>query len=141
MREKPLLLVADDDNDFREVVSVKLKGAGFDVSAAKDGDEALKKAKEILPDLAVLDIRMPPGPTGVEVALQLKAAPETKDIKILFLSGLDDPWPAFTGDKSEVSKELGVEDFFPKTNDLDELVKKVRELIAKGMPVPKQTDA
>ena len=139
MRDKPLLLVADDDNNFREVVSVKLKAAGFDVVAARDGKEALAKAKEFLPDLAILDINMPPGPTGVEVALELKAAAETSKIKLFFLSGLEDPWPAIKGTNSDVSKELGVEDFFLKTKDLNELVKDVQLLIAKNMEVPKQT--
>src|SRR6185369_13853102 len=63
-RERPLILVADDDNNFREVVVTKLTASGFDVTPAKSGDEALAKAKEVQPDLALLDINMPPGPSG-----------------------------------------------------------------------------
>src|SRR6185369_4630562 len=55
-RERPLILVADDDNNFREVVVTKLTASGFDVTPAKSGDEALAKAKEVQPDLALLDI-------------------------------------------------------------------------------------
>ncbi|MDO8537153.1 MAG: hypothetical protein Q7R94_02820, partial [bacterium] len=81
-------------------------------------------------------INMPPGPSGVDVALELKAAPETKNLKIVFLSGFDNPWPAFTGEKSEVSKELGMEDFFVKTKDLSELVTKVKDVLSRTQTIP-----
>ena len=129
MREKPLIVVADDDKDFREVVATKLKKAGFDVVEVKDGNEAFAQAKKLSPDLVLLDINMPPGPSGIETALKLKGTPETKDLKIIFLSGLDDPWPAFVGTKQEVSRELGMLDFFVKTKDFSELVKKVQEIV------------
>ena len=131
MRTKPLILVADDDKDLREVVRTKLEMSGFEIEEAEDGNEALEKAKKLLPDLALLDIKMPGGPSGAEVALRFKEMPETKDIKILFLSGMEDPWPAFAGTKEEVSKELGAIDFFVKSKDFSELVKKI-EGILKG---------
>ncbi len=125
-RERPLVLVADDDSNFREVVTTKLQASGFDMVPAKSGDEALAKAKEMMPDLALLDINMPPGPAGTEIALQMEELPETKATKILFLSGQDDPFPGVQGNKSDVSKELGVEDFIMKTESLDVLVAKVK---------------
>ncbi len=125
-RERPLILVVDDDNNFREVVATKLKASGFDVVPVKNGTEALAKAKETQPDLALLDILMPPGPTGTEVALQMEELPETKATKILFLSGQDDPFPGMSGEKPSVSKELGAEDFVMKTEGLDVLVAKVK---------------
>lgn len=128
-RSVPLILVADDDNNFREVVATKLKAAGFEVTAVKDGTEALLKAKELKPDLALLDINMPPGPSGTEAALELEEAPETKGIKTLFLSGQDDPFPGMSGDKGDVSRELGVEDFIMKTESLDVIVEKVRKAL------------
>lgn len=128
-REKPLILIADDEKDFREMVSLHLQAAGFDTVLAKDGNEALAKTKELLPDLVLMDIRMPGGPTGVDAALELKETPETKKIKIIFFSGLDNPWPAMSGEKSDVSKEMGMEDFFNKTDDLNELIKKIKIIL------------
>ena len=136
MRGKPLILVADDDKDYQEAVALKLKNAGFDIVIARDGNEARQKAKEAKPDFAILDINMPPGPNGIEVALELKGSPETSNIKLIFLSGLEDPWPAFQGSKQEVSKELGMEDFFVKTKDLTELVTRVRAIVQEGIPPP-----
>jgi CheY-like chemotaxis protein len=128
-RERPLILVADDDNNFREVVATKLKASGFDVEAVKSGTEALAKAKETQPDLALLDIMMPPGPAGTEVALQMEEMPETQATKILFLSGQDDPFPGMSGERPSVSRELGAEDFVMKTESLDVLVAKVRKAL------------
>ena len=69
---------------------------------------------------------------GIEVALELKGSSEAHNTKIIFLSGLEDPWPAFQGSKQEVSKELGMEDFFVKTKDLTELVKRVQAIVREG---------
>ena len=82
--------------------------------------------------MILLDIRMPGGPNGVEVALKLKELAETKNMKVVFLSGVDDPWPAFAGTKQEVSQELGATDFFVKTGDLSDLIEKVRGVLKQG---------
>ena len=129
-REKPLILAVDDDKAFRGAVVFKLKASGFDVIEARDGNEAIEQAKKSLPDLVLLDINMPGGPNGVEVALALKGMPETSNIKLVFLSGVDDPWPAFSGTKQEVSKELGAIDFFMKTGDFSELIEKVKKVLS-----------
>ncbi|OGY99491.1 MAG: hypothetical protein A2945_01375 [Candidatus Liptonbacteria bacterium RIFCSPLOWO2_01_FULL_52_25] len=141
MREKPLILVADDDKDYREAVALKFKNAGFDTVIARDGNEARQKAKETKPDFAILDINMPPGPNGIEVALELKESPETSNSRVIFLSGLEDPWPAFKGSKQEVSKELGMEDFFVKTKDLTDLVTRVQAIVREGAPPPPSPSA
>ncbi|MEK9180390.1 MAG: response regulator [Patescibacteria group bacterium] len=131
MREKPLILAVDDDKSFRDVLVLKLKVSGFDVVEARDGNDAIAKAKKFLPDLALLDIRMPGGPSGVEVALALREMPETQNIKLLFLSGSDDPWPAFAGTKEEVSKELGALDFVEKTTEPSKLIEKIKGILQK----------
>ncbi len=134
MREKPLILVADDDKDYRAAVGLKLRHSGFDTVIVRDGNEAKQKASETKPDFAILDINMPPGPNGIKVALELKENRETRDIKIIFLSGIEDRWPAFRGSKQDVSRELGVEDFFAKTKDLAELVTRVQAIVREGAP-------
>ncbi|MDE2019077.1 MAG: response regulator [Patescibacteria group bacterium] len=128
-RSVPLVLVADDDNNFREVVATKLKAAGFEVIAVKDGAEALAKTKDLKPNLALLDINMPLGPSGTETALEIKGNPDTAGVKTLFLSGQDDPFPGMSGDKPDVSHELGAEDFIMKTESLDAIVEKVRRVL------------
>src|ERR1051326_3494619 len=69
-RERPLVLVADDDEDILALVSLQLERANIEVIQARDGDEALTIAQERLPDLAVLDVMMP-GLNGYEVVKRL----------------------------------------------------------------------
>lgn len=58
-RDRPLVIVADDDPDILALVSYRLGRAGYDVVPAEDGEEALRLARELAPDLVLLDVRMP----------------------------------------------------------------------------------
>ena len=127
MREKPLILIADDKQEFREIISAKLLATGFDCALAKNASEAIKKTSELLPDLILMDIRMPPGETGIEAALSIKEDPKTKDINIIFLTSDADPWPGIAGDKQMVSQQLGMQGFFDKGGNLDELAQKLKD--------------
>jgi CheY-like chemotaxis protein len=130
MREKPLILVVDDEQDLREIVALKLGASGFDAIVAADAKEAVAAAKQSHPDLVLMDIHMP-GESGTDAALEIKQCPETKDIKIAFLSNLKDPWPQTTPMRNDLAKSLGMEDFIDKTEDLDITVSKVREILAR----------
>ena len=130
MRERPLILVVDDEQDLREIMSLKLKASGFDVVTGSDAKEAVAAAKASHPDLILMDIHMP-GETGTDAALTIKQDPETKDIRIAFLSNLKDPWPQTTPARNDLAKSLGMEDFIDKTEDLDITVSKVKEILAR----------
>lgn len=124
-------MVVDDESNFREIISAKLTAAGFDVVVAKNEAEALAGAEQFQPDLILMDIFMPPGKSGTDVALSLKQNPKTEHIKVAFLTSLKEPWPAIGGDREKVAKELGMDDFFDKTKDLDALPQKVQELLTR----------
>lgn len=66
------ILIADDDPDILEILRYNLAQEGYEVFTAKDGDEALEKARKHQPDLIVLDVMMP-RKTGVEVCQWLRA--------------------------------------------------------------------
>ncbi len=132
MRSKPLILVVDDEENFREIFSAKIGAAGFDVQVAKNEAEAITKSKELMPDLILMDIYMPPGPTGTDIALNIHQNPETNQLKIVFLTNLKEPWPAIQGDHQKISQELGMEDFLEKTGNLDDLIKKVNEILSRS---------
>lgn len=125
----PLVLVVDDEKNFREIITVKLEASGFAVVSAKSGKEALEFLKQSPPDLVLMDIHMP-NETGTDVALAIKQDPKTAHTKIAFLSNLKEPWPAMVGDKKKIARELGMEEFIEKTDDLEILVKRVREILA-----------
>jgi DNA-binding response OmpR family regulator len=84
-RQKPLVLVADDDQDILELVSFRLERAGYDILRAADGAEALELATEQLPDLAVLDVMMP-HLDGYEVTRCLRDGRLERRIPVILLT-------------------------------------------------------
>lgn len=130
MRDKPLILVVDDEQDLREIMALKLGASGFEAIVAADAKEAFAVTKKSHPDLVLMDIHMP-GESGTDAALEIKQHPETKDIKVAFLSNLKDPWPQTAPVRDDLAKSLGMEDFIDKAEDLDIIVTKVREILAR----------
>ncbi|RMD60273.1 response regulator [Candidatus Parcubacteria bacterium] len=128
MRAQPLILIVDDEKNFLEIMSVKLKASGFAVETARDKETAIKKAKELKPDLILMDIHLG-GEDGTEVALTIKQDPDTKDAKVAFLTALKEPWPAISGESEAVAKELGMDEFLEKSEDLDVLVEKIQGIL------------
>lgn len=130
MREKPLILVVDDEPDLLEIMTLKLTASGFDTAVASNAKEAVDTARKVHPDLILMDIHMP-GESGTDAALEIKQDPEMKDIKIAFLSNLKDPWPQTSAPRDNLAKAIGMEDFIDKTEDLNITVAKVKEILAR----------
>jgi DNA-binding response OmpR family regulator len=82
---RPLVLVADDDADIRELVALRLTRAGYRVETASDGLEAFARAVELDPSLVVLDVSMP-GQDGLETSRRLRADSRTSHVPIVFLT-------------------------------------------------------
>jgi len=83
----PTALVVDDEADARAFVRAILETEGYEVTEAADGEEALKQARALVPDLMVLDISMPKL-NGLAVFGELTKEPETRDIKVIMLTGV-----------------------------------------------------
>jgi DNA-binding response OmpR family regulator len=84
-RDRAVVLVADDDADILELVSFRLERAGYDVVSARDGEEALKQAVELQPDLAVLDVMMPKL-NGYEVTQEIRRSDATRAMPVILLT-------------------------------------------------------
>ncbi|MDP2598696.1 MAG: response regulator [Candidatus Liptonbacteria bacterium] len=128
MPNQQLILIVDDEPDFREIFSVKLSSAGFKIETAENGAEGVKKAKTLKPDLILLDVKMPVM-DGAQALLALRDDPETKNIKAAFLTSLGDPREEVKALNTQFSKELGAQGYLRKTDDLDDLVEQVRKVI------------
>ncbi|HVZ57043.1 MAG TPA: response regulator transcription factor [Chitinophagaceae bacterium] len=115
------VLIADDEPDILEILKYNLTKEGYQVFTARDGDEALERARAIQPDLVVLDIMMP-RKTGVEVCEILRAQPAFKDTLILFLTALSDEGTQVrgleTGADDYVSKPISPKVFISRVNAL-----------------------
>jgi CheY-like chemotaxis protein len=121
---KGKVLVVEDAQLFRAMYEDKLKIEGYEVWTAADGLEGLKLAKEILPDLILLDLVMP-RMGGLEVLKRLKSDPLTKDIPVVVLSNLEDA----EGVKEAI--EEGAEDFLRKTvSSPAEVTAKIKRLVS-----------
>ena len=79
------ILIAEDEPDIRELVAFTLRFAGHEVVATSNGEEALHKASEIIPDIILMDVRMP-RMTGYDACRAMKADPLLKNIFVVFLS-------------------------------------------------------
>lgn len=85
MSDAPLVLCADDDADIRALLTIRLERAGFRVAQAADGEQALSLARELSPDVLVLDVMMP-RLSGTEVLLALRGDEATAAIPVVLLS-------------------------------------------------------
>lgn len=121
---EPLILVAEDERDIRELIIFALQIAGFNVVGVTNGEEAVKKATEMEPDLILMDVRMPKM-TGYEACKTLKEQEATRDIPVVFLSA--------KGQEAEISAglELGAEEYFLKPFAPDELSQRVNKILSK----------
>lgn len=128
MKNPPLILIADDDKDFKEILSAKLLAAGYQIAEAADGAEAITKAKSLIPDLIIMDIQMP-NVNGTEAVLDIRQDPQLKDTKVVFFSSLIYPWPGAKEDNPSFAKELGAVTFLKKSDELDKIIATIKDLL------------
>ena len=121
------VLIADDEPDILEILKYNLEKEGYVVSTAKDGNEALDKAKQFHPDLIILDMMMPKK-SGLEVLEVLRLQPTFKDTLIMFLTALNDENTQLrsfsTGADDYINKPVSTNVFVSKVNALFRRVKK-----------------
>lgn len=121
------VLIADDEPDIVEILKYNLEKEGYQVYTAKDGDEAIDKARMHQPDLVVLDMMMP-RKNGIEVCEILRSQPAFRDTLILFLTALNDESTQLkgfsTGADDYVSKPVSTSVFVSRVNALFRRVKK-----------------
>ena len=122
--ERPRVLVADDDADIRALVSFRLERAGYEVVEARDGEEALRLAREQTPDLAVLDVMMPKL-TGDEVTRRIRSDEATRRMPVILLTARvqeDDVARGF---------EAGADDYIKKPFSPQELRARVQAVLGR----------
>ena len=115
------ILIADDEPDILEIIQYNLTKEGYEVLTARDGDEALTKARMHKPDLIILDIMMPKK-NGVEVCELLRMQPAFKETLIIFLTALNDESSHIKG------LESGADDYVSKPISPKVLMSRVNAL-------------
>ena len=120
------VLIIDDEPELVKAVEVRLKANGYDVEVAYDGKEGIDKAKEIRPDLILLDFVMPMM-DGYEVARELMADIEIKQIPIVVLTASQQK------DLKTRFREIGINAFIVKPFETSELLDMVNKYLSKGI--------
>jgi two-component system, cell cycle response regulator DivK len=121
-RTRPLVLIAEDFEDARELYRDYLEFSGFDVEAAANGREAIEMASRLQPDVILMDASMPVL-DGWQATRDLKSRPETRNIPVIALTA-----HAFD-DARQQAKVAGCDGFITKPCLPDDLVQKVRETL------------
>jgi len=122
MRELPLILVVDDVPDNVEMLQMRLESQGYEVVTAGDGEEALAKTRELLPDLVLLDVMMPKM-DGIETVKQIKADASLPFIPVILVTARADAKDVIAG------LESGGDDYLTKPVDHAALSARVRAML------------
>lgn len=117
------ILVAEDERDIRDLISFTLRFAGHEVVAFPNGEEAANAVPQEMPDLILMDVRMP-RMTGYEACAKIKADPTISHIPVVFLSAKGQDAEIRTG------LEAGASEYLLKPFAPDELTRRVQELLA-----------
>ncbi|MDO9303002.1 MAG: response regulator [Anaerolineales bacterium] len=118
------ILIAEDEPDIRELVAFTLRFAGHEVTTTANGEEALQQASQLIPDIIIMDVRMPKM-TGYESCRLMKADIMLKDIPVMFLSA--------KGQDSEIQAglDVGAEEYLLKPFAPTQLAERVKAILAK----------
>jgi CheY-like chemotaxis protein len=119
----PCVLIAEDNPDSRDALRALLEAYGYEVLEAENGGEAIDKARELRPDLILMDIMMP-YKDGLEATRTLRADPEFRQVPILALT-------AMAGSR-ELALKAGCDDYLQKPIDIPGLLKRIGEWLARG---------
>jgi two-component system phosphate regulon response regulator PhoB len=121
---KRRILVADDDADLLQMITLRLRAAGFEVLQACDGAEALRTIRAEAPRLTVLDVMMPEM-TGLEVCRAIKGSPHTATIGVVLLSARAEETDRIVG------LEMGADDYLPKPFSPRELILRIEGILTR----------
>lgn len=113
------VLIVDDEQDIVESLKFVLETAGFECHCAYNGEDGLNSAREVLPDLIILDVMMPKI-NGFKICRLLKYDNKYKNIPILMVTARSQ------NEDKLIGEETGVDEYITKPFDLDEIVEKVK---------------
>ena len=116
------VMLVEDDNNLRQIYSIRLTAEGYTIVSAGDGEEALAMAVRERPDLIVSDVMMPKI-SGFDMLDILRSTPETKDIKVIMMTALSSEDQRMRGenlgaDKYLVKSQVGIEDVVNAVHDV-----------------------
>lgn len=126
------ILIADDELLILATLGIGLRDAGYDVLEAASGDEAIAMCQKYNPDLAILDVYMPPGMNGIAAAREIR---KSTDVPVLFLS-------AYGDDKTvQQAVEEGALGYLVKPVDVPKITPSIEAALVRSKEIKKLKDA
>lgn len=130
MTSSAKILLVDDDRDFVEATRIVLESAPYEVAIAYDGDEALRRVREVAPDLIILDVIMPEQ-HGFKVCEALKSDPDLSKIPVIMLTSLSQQMGETAFSLTD-GMMLEADDYVDKPVTPQELLRRVQKFLEKG---------
>lgn len=118
---RPRILIIEDERDLTDVLSYNLQREGYDPIVAHDGQEGLRKAQTILPDLVILDLMLPTM-SGLDICRELRSGERTREIPILILTAKAEETDQVVG------FSMGADDYVPKPFSVKVLLSRIKAL-------------
>lgn len=123
MEKHRKILIVDDDENIIQTLKMRLEANGYKVFTASNGVEGLEQAKEVGPDLILLNIMMP-RLDGIMTTLKLKGIGLTKSIPVIIMTGIKEK------EEMVLARHVGAADYITKPFEHDELLKKISKLLS-----------
>jgi CheY-like chemotaxis protein len=125
------ILIVDDDPDFVETMEIILKGNGYATRTARDGEEALKKIEEKIPDIILLDIMMKTKTDGIWVSEKIRRKENLKEMPIIMITAVnqDAEMAKFHLGEDKDTEYMPVNVFMEKPIEAKDLLKEIKNLI------------
>lgn len=130
MKEKPYILIVDDDPNIAHLVQLYLEKEGYTVKVTSRGDDALAEFRLLPPDLMLLDVMLP-GMDGTQV---LRSVRQSSSIPVIMLTARDEVFDKVLG------LEMGADDYITKPFDTKELVARVKAVLRRTQGVEEVRD-
>lgn len=128
MAANQVILLIDDNKDFLEIFSAKLNSVGYRVVTAQGGKEGVAEAKNVSPDLVLLDVEMP-GENGFEVLEKIKEEVPNKKLKVCFLTNYGEQKNENSAIDKKFAIDVGAIDYIRKSDNLDAIVTQVQDVM------------
>jgi two-component system, OmpR family, alkaline phosphatase synthesis response regulator PhoP len=133
-QRRPLILVVEDDPDLGEAIVTFLKDEGLDAKLARDGDQAMRLVDQLSPAAMILDLMMPRR-DGFSVLRELRADGRIASLPVIVVTAI------FGLSERLYATELGAADYVTKPFELDELIERVRNVLASRQEEPAPTNS
>jgi CheY-like chemotaxis protein len=129
MKDKKMILIVDDDEDFLEATRIVIEKSGYAVETCVSAKECVAKLKVVKPDLIICDVMMETDHSGFDLCRELKRVPDTKDVPVIMLTAVDQKYSMNFSSAAGDTSWLPVDDFIDKPVEAKILIERIRKYL------------